>query len=140
MIAKIKKNANFVVRSINKDGSISKMVPTSLSYARTQEQAEKIKSDREVLNPGKQFAVFALANDGSNIETTNSCTVDLRFTCEELAKEFFIVAPGHGLAYDNIARKTVEGNTTWAEELERLARSSRGVTFVKVYRYSVNRF
>jgi hypothetical protein len=49
----------FAVRSVNKDGSISKSADTSFTVAATEEEAESIKTRMEGLNPGRKFVVVS---------------------------------------------------------------------------------
>ncbi|WP_342379403.1 hypothetical protein [Myxococcus stipitatus] len=55
---------SFMVKSVNKDGSISRMAPTKLSWQldafATAEEAEARRAELERLNPGSRFAVVAL--------------------------------------------------------------------------------
>ena len=56
--------ARFMVKSVNKDGSISRMVPTRNDWRQdafaTAEDAEKRRAQLEAMNPGSRFAVVAL--------------------------------------------------------------------------------
>ena len=56
--------ARFMVKSVNKDGSISRMAPTRLSCQldafATIEEAEARRAKLEEMNPGSRFAVVAL--------------------------------------------------------------------------------
>lgn len=56
--------ARFMVKSVNKDGSISRMARTKNDWKydafATAEDAEKRRAKLEELNPGKRFAVVAL--------------------------------------------------------------------------------
>lgn len=56
--------ARFMVKSVNKDGSISRMAPTrnDRKYAAfaTAEDAEKRRAQLEAMNPGSRYAVVAL--------------------------------------------------------------------------------
>jgi hypothetical protein len=55
---------SFMVKSVNKDGSISRMAPTKLSWQldafATAEEAEARRAQLEKMNPGSRFAVVAL--------------------------------------------------------------------------------
>ena len=56
--------ARFMVKSVNKDGSISRAKPTRDTWLRnafaTIEEAEKRRADLEAMNPGSRFTVVAL--------------------------------------------------------------------------------
>ena len=56
--------ARFMVKSVNKDGSISRMKPTRDTWLRdafaTVEDAEKRRVQLEAMNPGSRFTVVAL--------------------------------------------------------------------------------
>ena len=56
--------ARFMVKSVNKDGSISRAKPTRDTWLRdafaTIEKAEKRRAALEAMNPGLRFAVVAL--------------------------------------------------------------------------------
>ena len=56
--------ARFMVKSVNKDGSISRMAPTrnawKLDAFVTPEDAEKRRAQLEAMNPGSRYAVVAL--------------------------------------------------------------------------------
>ena len=55
---------SFMVKSVNKDGSISRMAPTKLSWQldafATSEEAEARRAKLEEMNPGQRFAVVGL--------------------------------------------------------------------------------
>ncbi len=57
-------SARFMVKSVNKDGSISRAKPTRDAWLRdafaTIEDAEKRRADLEAMNPGSRFTVVAL--------------------------------------------------------------------------------
>jgi hypothetical protein len=57
-------NARFMVKSVNKDGSISRMAPTRNAWKydafATAEDAERRRAQLEAMNPGSRFAVVAL--------------------------------------------------------------------------------
>jgi hypothetical protein len=54
----------FMVKSVNKDGSISRMAPTRNDWKydafATAEDAEKRRAQLEAMNPGSRYAVVAL--------------------------------------------------------------------------------
>ena len=54
----------FMVKSVNKDGSISRMAPTENDWKynafATADDAEKRRAQLESMNPGRRFAVVAL--------------------------------------------------------------------------------
>jgi hypothetical protein len=54
----------FMVKSVNKDGSISRMAPTRRDWQRdafaTAEEAEQRRIQLEAMNPGRRFAVVPL--------------------------------------------------------------------------------
>ena len=54
----------FMVKSVNKDGSISRMAPTRNAWKydafATAEDAEKRRAQLEAMNPGSRYAVVAL--------------------------------------------------------------------------------
>lgn len=54
----------FMVKSVNKDGSISRMAPTRDTWLRDAfaiaEDAEKRRAQLEAMNPGARYAVVAL--------------------------------------------------------------------------------
>ena len=56
--------ARFMVKSVNKDGSISRMAPTRNDWKydafATAEDAEKRRAQLEAMNPGSRYAVVAL--------------------------------------------------------------------------------
>ncbi|HCF60342.1 MAG TPA: hypothetical protein DFS52_20375, partial [Myxococcales bacterium] len=56
--------ARFMVKSVNKDGSISRMAPTMNAWKydafATAEDAEKRRAQLEAMNPGSRYAVVAL--------------------------------------------------------------------------------
>ena len=56
--------ARFMVKSVNKDGSISRMAPTRSDWKydafATAEDAEKRRAQLEAMNPGSRYAVVAL--------------------------------------------------------------------------------
>lgn len=56
--------ARFMVKAVNKDGSISRMAPTGSDWKydafATAEDAEKRRAQLEGMNPGRRFAVVAL--------------------------------------------------------------------------------
>jgi len=56
--------ARFMVKSVNKDGSISRMAPTRNDWRQdafaTAEEAEVRRAHLESMNPGRRFAVVAL--------------------------------------------------------------------------------
>jgi hypothetical protein len=56
--------ARFMVKSVNKDGSISRMAPTRNDWMRdafaTAEEAEKRRAQLEAMNPGSRYSVVAL--------------------------------------------------------------------------------
>jgi hypothetical protein len=56
--------ARFMVKRVNKDGSISRMAPTPNDWRHdafaTAEEAEKRRTALEAMNPGLRFAVVAL--------------------------------------------------------------------------------
>jgi hypothetical protein len=56
--------ARFMVKAVNKDGSISRMAPTRNDWKydafATAEEAEKRRAQLEELNPGRRFVVVAL--------------------------------------------------------------------------------
>ena len=56
--------ARFMVKSVNKDGSISRMAPTRNGWKydafATAEDAEKRRVQLEAMNPGSRYAVVAL--------------------------------------------------------------------------------
>jgi hypothetical protein len=56
--------ARFMVKAVNKDGSISRMAPTGNNWKfdafATAEDAEKRRAQLESMNPGSRFAVVAL--------------------------------------------------------------------------------
>lgn len=56
--------ARFMVKSVNKDGSISRMAPTRNAWQRdafaTAEEAEKRRAELQAMNPRSRFAVVAL--------------------------------------------------------------------------------
>jgi hypothetical protein len=56
--------ARFMVKSVNKDGSISRMAPTRKDWKydtfATAEDAEKRRAQLEAMNPGSRYAVVAL--------------------------------------------------------------------------------
>ncbi len=56
--------ARFMVKRVNKDGSISRMAPTPNDWRydafATAEDAEKRRAALEAMNPGSRFAVVAL--------------------------------------------------------------------------------
>ncbi|MGW8177307.1 MAG: hypothetical protein ACWGQW_00700 [bacterium] len=52
--------ATHAVKSVNKDGSISKMRVHDMDLCRSQEQAEQRKAQLENLNPGRTFVVVEL--------------------------------------------------------------------------------
>jgi len=56
--------ARFMVTSVNKDGSISRMAPTKNDWKydafATAEDAEKRRAQLEAMNPGSRYAVVAL--------------------------------------------------------------------------------
>ena len=56
--------ARFMVKSVNKDGSISRMAPTRNGWKydafATAEDAEKRRAQLEAMNPGSRYAVVAL--------------------------------------------------------------------------------
>jgi hypothetical protein len=55
---------SFMVKSVNKDGSISRMAPTRSAWKydafATAEDAEKRRAQLEAMNPGSRYAVVAL--------------------------------------------------------------------------------
>lgn len=57
-------NARFMVKSVNKDGSISRMAPTRNDWKydafATAEDAEKRRAQVQAMNPGSRYAVVAL--------------------------------------------------------------------------------
>jgi len=57
-------NARFMVKSVNKDGSISRMAPTRNAWKydafATAEEAEKRRAQLEAMNPGHRYVVVAL--------------------------------------------------------------------------------
>jgi hypothetical protein len=63
-IERIAATARFMVKSVNKDGSISRVKPTRDTWLReafvTAEEAEKRRADIEAMNPGSRFTVVAL--------------------------------------------------------------------------------
>jgi hypothetical protein len=56
--------ARFMVKSVNKDGSISRIAPTRNDWRQdvfvTAEEAEVRRAQLESMNPGRRFAVVAL--------------------------------------------------------------------------------
>jgi hypothetical protein len=54
---KVKQAARYVVLALNKDGSVSKMIPTERAYTRTRAAADFVKRDWESLNPGRRYVV-----------------------------------------------------------------------------------
>ena len=56
--------ARLMVKSVNKDGSISRMAPTKNAWKydafATAEDAEKRRAQLEAMNPGSRYAVVAL--------------------------------------------------------------------------------
>ena len=56
--------ARFMVKSVNKDGSISRMAPTRNDWKydafATAEDAEKRRAQLQAMNPGSRYAVVAL--------------------------------------------------------------------------------
>lgn len=56
--------ARFMVKAVNKDGSISRMAPTRLDWRNnafaTAEEAEVRRAQLEAMNPGRRFAVVAV--------------------------------------------------------------------------------
>ncbi|MBX3126306.1 MAG: hypothetical protein KF718_06295 [Polyangiaceae bacterium] len=56
--------ARFMVKAVNKDGSISRMAPTGNNWKfdafATAEDAEKRRAQLEAMNPGSRFTVVAL--------------------------------------------------------------------------------
>ncbi|MGE0792414.1 MAG: hypothetical protein AB7S26_42460 [Sandaracinaceae bacterium] len=56
--------ARFMVKSVNKDGSISRMAPTRNGWKydvfASAEDAEKRRAQFEAMNPGSRYAVVAL--------------------------------------------------------------------------------
>ena len=65
-IERIAATARFIVKSVNKDGSISRAKPTRDTWLReafvTAEEAEKRRADIEAMNPGSRFTVVALGS------------------------------------------------------------------------------
>lgn len=49
----------FVVRSVNKDGTLSGAAVLPMNYAATAEEAEAVLNRLTTLNPGRKFAVCA---------------------------------------------------------------------------------
>ncbi len=56
--------ARFMVKSVNQDGSISRMAPTRNAWKydafATAEDAERRRAQLEAMNPGSRYAVVAL--------------------------------------------------------------------------------
>jgi hypothetical protein len=56
--------ARFMVKSVNKDGSISRMAPTRNTWRydafATAEDAERRRAQLEAMNPGSRYVVVAL--------------------------------------------------------------------------------
>jgi hypothetical protein len=48
----------FVVRTLNRDGTVSGIPVSPYRYAATQAEAEAIKSDLENLNPGVRYSIL----------------------------------------------------------------------------------
>ena len=63
-IERIAATARFMVKSVNKDGSISRMAPTRNDWKydafATAEDAEKRRAQLQAMNPGSRYAVVAL--------------------------------------------------------------------------------
>lgn len=63
-IERVAATARFMVKSVNKDGSISRMAPTRNAWEydafATAEDAERRRAQLEAMNPGSRYAVVAL--------------------------------------------------------------------------------
>lgn len=55
----LESTANFAVKGVNKDGSLSKMAPSNFDLCETQEAADARCAELMRMNPGRTFRVVA---------------------------------------------------------------------------------